>query len=91
MILTWLPLQALVLPLAFQGHGQTLPVQRSQAGPKFFVFEGMRLMLDQGRLFMASLSAGSCLQDFHQVCSAACTPGLPLVGLRRSVFHRLHC
>ena len=60
-----------MLPLAFQGHGQTLRVKRSQAGPNFFVFEGMRFMLDQGKLFMASLSAGSCLQDFHQVCTAA--------------------
>ena len=60
-------MQALVLPLAFQGHGQTLRIKATQAGLNFFIFEGMRFIVGDGKLYMATLTAGTTLQDFHQV------------------------
>ncbi|DBA79898.1 TPA: hypothetical protein ACH3X1_008116 [Trebouxia sp. C0004] len=68
--LVWLVRQAKALawPLAFQGRGQTLHIKKTHAGLQYFVFEGMRFIVTDGKLYRASLTAGSCYMDFHQAC-----------------------
>lgn len=59
-------MQAFLYPLAFQGHGQTLRVRKTQAGMKYFVFEGMRFIVDNGKLNRASFEVGASYMDYHQ-------------------------
>lgn len=59
-------MQAFLYPLAFQGHGKTLRVRKTQAGVKYFVFEGMRFIVDNGKLSRASFEVGASYMDYHQ-------------------------
>lgn len=59
-------LQALAWPLAFQGRGQTLYTKKTHAGLQYFVFEGVRFIVSDGKPYRASLTVGSCYMDFHQ-------------------------
>ena len=74
-----LVVQALVWPLAFQGRGQTLSVRHTQAGLRFFVFEGMRFIVKDGKLQRASLTVGDTYMDLHQVTCQSCTCLLGLI------------
>lgn len=53
-------------PLAFQGHGQTLRVRYTQAGTKFFVFEGMRFIVNNDKLQRASFKVSTSYMGYHQ-------------------------
>ena len=59
-------MQALVWPRAFQGRGQTLPICKTHAGLHYFVFEGMRFIVSNGKLYRAGLTVGTSYTDFHQ-------------------------
>lgn len=57
---------AILYPLAFRGHGQTLRIRKTQAGMKFFIFEGMRFIVNDGKLHRASFEVGTSYMEYHQ-------------------------